>query len=193
MNKSYFPLLLIGLLFVAFRVVSTLVPDFPANSAPIAALFFCGAILSGRGGVLISAILFLASYPILSLLQGYPVGTDFLVSLVGFSAIAVLGLKFHGNASNSGMKRASLLIGGSLACAIGFYFFANTLSWLSGSFYEKSWNGFYQAQWGQHPTLAQPTWVFFRNSLVANASFALVMAVANFKLDFRSQVAKITA
>jgi len=162
------------------------------NSAPLAALFFCGVILAGRAGVVISSVLFLASFPLLSMLQGYQVGMDLVTSVIGFALIILLALKLQNARTLPVTSRAVLMVGGSLLCAAGYFFFTNTMSWLSLPFYDKSWEGFYQAQWGQHPSLAQPTWVFLRNSLVGNGIFSFLLCASQWRVNFTLQLNKIT-
>jgi len=184
MKKLYLPLISIGLLFVIYRVASCLVSDFPVNSAPLAALFFCGVVLAGRTGAVIVSLLFFVSFPVLSLLQGYSVGVDLLVSVAGFAGIIFLASKFYGSPVSSPLNKVILLVGGSVGCALLFFLFTNTMSWLSLPMYEKNWTGFYQAQWGQHPSLSQPTWVFLRNSLLGNAGFAILLCASQWTLNF---------
>ncbi len=180
-NRSHLPLLLIGLLFVAFRILSCIVVDFPPNSAPLAALFFASTLLAGRNGVILSTALFLLSYPLLSLLQGYPVGTDLLTSLLGFGLIVGIATMAGKLPCHGFIARLTLLLGGSIISAALFYFLTNTFSWWILPFYDKTATGFYYAQWGQHPSLAQPTWHFLRNSLIGNTCFISLLTLAQLR------------
>lgn len=67
---------------------------------------------------------------------------------------------------------------GSVAAALLFYFLTNTISfWGLPEFYERSWAGFYQAQWSG-PAGLGPTWVFLRNAVAANLLFTTFFLLA---------------
>jgi len=154
-------------------------PQFPVNSTPFAALFFCGVLFKGRLGAMICGIPYLIAYPLVSYLNGYSVGVDFYTTLVSYLIISLVAFRSQSLLGQS--SNALTVIGGSLLCALGFYLFTNTICWLTTPFYEKSLTGLYYAQWGQHPSLSQPTWIFLRNSLVGNGVFALLIFLANVK------------
>ena len=191
MSKSHLSLLFIGALFLGYRIAACLFGDMPVNSAPIAALFFCGVLVAGKSGAIITSLLWLATYPLLSLLQGYPIGMDFLASLFGFGLIVLLAFQVQRPAGQT--QSAALLIGGSLLSALGFYFITNTFSWLGMPLYSKNLEGFVQAQWAGHPSFLQPTWVFLRNSLIGNGALAVLLVVSLWKLNFGMKSAPISA
>jgi len=69
------------------------------------------------------------------------------------------------------------LIGSALA-ALLFYLVTNTISYFGlPEFYERSWAGFYQAQWSG-PVGLGPTWVFLRNAVAANLLFTTFFLLA---------------
>lgn len=194
MKKEHLPLLIIGLSFVVFSIVQSILPRYPdlaqipVNSTPLAALFFCGVLFSGRAGGYLCFALFLLAYPVLTLIQGYTLGWDFPATLVAFTLISGVAYKLREYTPQGG-KKLLLLVGGSMACAAMYYFMTNTASWLALPFYEKSLTGFYQAQWGQAPGLPLPTWVFLRNSLIGNGLFALLICLAHWKVNFKPSLA----
>gem|GEM_PF-1889658 len=199
MKKEYLPLIVIGLTLLLFRVAQAVLPNYPElaqipfNSAPLAAFFFCGVLFSGRVGMWICSVLFLISYPLLSLIKGYGIGWDFPVSVLGFALIMLIALKGRESGFQQGRKVA-LIVGGSIVCAVSFYFLTNTMSWLTlPQHYEKSLTGFYHAQWGQAPTLPQPTWMFLRNSLTGNGLFAVLISLAHWKVNFKQSLAPVPA
>jgi hypothetical protein len=69
-------------------------------------------------------------------------------------------------------------LSGSAAAALLFYFVTNTISfWGLPEFYERTWVGFYQAQWSG-PVGLGPTWVFLRNAVAANLLFTTFFLLA---------------
>jgi hypothetical protein len=69
------------------------------------------------------------------------------------------------------------LIGSAMA-ALLFYLVTNTISFFGlPDYYERSWVGFYQAQWSG-PAGLGPTWVFLRNAVAANLLFTTFFLLA---------------
>lgn len=177
------PLFLTSILFVLYRVVSCVVEGVPVNSAPIAALFLASYYFSGRMGLLVSATVWGASYPLLSWLQGYPLGGGFWTSVIGLCSLFCLaGWMKSSPFFQKGGRLSSLLIG-SVLSALLFYGITNTFSWFSMPQYAKTWEGFMQAQWYGHPTFPLPTWVFLRNSIIGNSIFAIIVSLAELPLQ----------
>lgn len=190
--KSILPLLVISVLFAVFRIVSCFEgAGIPVNSAPIAALFFSGVFLNGKRGLGLVSIVWLACYPLLSFLQGYSVGQGLFVSIFAFGLVAALASFARGNALSSSPGLTTLL--GSVTGALLFYVVTNTVSWLSMPVYEKNLIGFAQAQWSGHPSFPLPTWVFLRNSVVANALFALLIWVSHVNIGYQTKKKVVTA
>lgn len=176
--KSLLPLLFISLLVLAYRVAGCFMDGIPVNSTPYAALFFCAVYYLGMRGLMVSSLVWILSYPVLSLLQGYAIGQDLWASVLGFSCI--VGFAFWWKHSPAFKGKASLLglLLGSVGCAVFFYFLTNIFSWMSLPIYEKTWEGFAQAQWLGHPDLPLPTWAFLRNSVVGNVLLVLLLSVS---------------
>ncbi len=165
--KRFLPLIFIASLFAVFRVVSIVVDGFPINSAPLSALFLCGLWFAGARGLMLTGVLWLVAYPLLSVLHGYAVGADFIASVVGLASVTGIAY-FMMQRFSKGFWQA--MVGGLLG-ALAFYLITNTFSWIANPLYTKDLSGFYQAQWSGHPTYSLPTWVFLRNSLAGNALF----------------------
>ncbi len=174
--KPSLHLFIICLLFCVFRICAQIVPDFPVNSVPITALLLYAVYFCNRKGLLIASTIWFVSYPILSMLQGYPVGGDLWASLLGFAP--TIGIAYALRKKGSTWLQTLL---GAMGGACAFYFLTNTCSWIVNPLYAKSLEGFTQAQWTGHPSYSLPTWVFLRNSLVANALFASIIGVSQLK------------
>jgi hypothetical protein len=154
------------------RLIGALTNDSLVNFQPLGALFFCGMALFGWRGIILPAIAWLISYPITSLAQGYGWSAQMLVPLLGFAAMVALA-SFFKNA-----KPGRILLG-SLAGAIAFYLITNSLSWAFDPLYTtKSFATWVQALWTGLPQFGTPTWVFFRNAMIAQAIFSAIFLYA---------------
>ncbi len=153
------------------RTLGALTPeDFP-NLQPLGALFFCGMALFGWRGTILPGIAWLITYPITSLAQGHGMSSQILIPLLGFTSMVVLASLFK----NSSPLRIFL---GSLASAIIFYLITNTLSWALDPLYApKSLATLSQALWTGLPSYP-PTWLFFRNALIAQSIFSAIFLLA---------------
>lgn len=180
--KKFFPLILVAVIFMVYRILSYSGVGFPVNSAPISALFLCAVLYAGVRGAVIASVIWIVSYPFLSLLQGYEVSDGMLASVVGIVLTVWLGLALK--KSTFEQKPWASVLGGSLLATLGFYFITNCFSWLGLPLYEKNLQGFYQAQWSGHPSLILPTWVFLRNSLIGNGALAFIMLLAHLEVPF---------
>lgn len=154
------------------RLIGAMTPESFGNLQPLGALFFCGMALFGWRGVILPAAAWLISYPITSLAQGYDWSAQMLVPLLGFAAMVALAQLFK----NAGSGKIFL---GSLAGALAFYLVTNTLSWVFDPLYTtKSLATWFQALTVGLPQFPTPTWVFFRNSLLAQGLFTGLFLVA---------------
>ncbi|MCX6852188.1 MAG: hypothetical protein NTY98_25135 [Verrucomicrobia bacterium] len=100
-----------------------------------------------------------------------------------FAAAALLASRWRGQKGMLG----SLL--GVVGCSLVFYFFTNTVSWLSNpvSAYSRDLAGWLQAVTTGEPGHL-PTWFFLRNSLVSDLGFSLLLLAAfNTEAAFRQQ------
>lgn len=165
------PVIIFGLVLISARIIGALNSESLGNLQPFGALFFCGMALFGLRGIVLSAAIWLLSYPITSIIQGYSVGLEILVPVIGFSAMVGIAQFF---------RHSSLLktFTGSLAGALVFYLITNTLSWAFDPLYApKSLATLGQALWTGLPGYA-PTWLFFRNAMIAQAIFSGIFLVA---------------
>lgn len=106
-----------------------------------------------------------------------------LSPILAFGLIAVWGKSFS---PKSGKLS---LFGGSLAGAGIFYLLTNTMSWLASPVYAKNLGGLVQALWTGTPGLP-PTWMFFRNDVIATMLFTAVLIILN-KMTFGKKAEKV--
>ena len=165
------PVIVFALVLISARIIGALNSESLGNLQPFGSLFFCGMALFGSRGVILAAATWLLSYPIASIIQGYPVGMEILVPIIGFTAMVGLANFFK---STSPLKTFT----GSLIGAIVFYLITNALSWAFDPLYAtKSLATLGQALWTGLPGYA-PTWLFFRNAMIAQAVFSGVFLAA---------------
>lgn len=170
----YLPLGLIVGLLIAFRILGSILPESQPNFQPLAALFFCGAMLaSGWRGFAIPFGIWAATY-----LFGKGPVTDipiFLTTLLAFVAIFFMGKAF----SNRGFTQIIL---GSLGASIVFHLITNGAAWLGDPMYEKSMTGLWQSLWTGPAGSTIPSWVFLRNFAAANVLFTAIFVGAQLRL-----------
>lgn len=155
------------------RVIGALSPESWANLSPLGALFFCGMACFGWRGVILPAAVWVVTYPVTSLIQGYGMTAGLLTPLFGFACMVGLARFFRGG-------KGGTVFAGSLLSALLFYFVTNSLSWVVDPLYApKSMATFGQALWTGLPGYT-PTWMFFRNALVAQALFSALFLAAQF-------------
>jgi hypothetical protein len=142
------------------------------NFAPVAAIALCGPALFPRRVALVLPLAVLAvSDVILNLHYGAPLfSTAMLARYVALGLIALAGLWLRS------CRNPLLWLG---ACAGGstvFYLITNTASWTADPGYAKTLAGFVQALTTGLPGYL-PTWMFFRNTLVGDFVFTLLIAL----------------
>ncbi len=170
----YLPLLLIVGLLIAFRALGSMFSEALPNFQPLAAVFFCGALLApGWRGFAIPMVVWLVTYP----LGTGPVADPsiFLTTLLGFAAVFFLGKRF----THKGFP--TLLLGSALA-AVVFHLITNTLAWIGDPLYAKNLTGIWQSLWAGPPISNIPSWVFLRNMAAANVIFTAIFAIAQMRL-----------
>lgn len=170
----YLPLVLVVGLLVAFRALGSAFPEQLPNFQPLAAVFFCGAILApGWRGFAIPFAAWAITYP---MGVGHVAGPAlFATTLLGFSAIYFLGRLF----TNKGVPT---LLMGSVAAAVGFHFITNVAAWLGDPMYAKTLTGLWQSVWSGPIGSPIPSWVFLRNLTAANVLFTGLVVLAQFRL-----------
>ena len=155
------------------RVIGALSPESWANLSPLGALFFCGMACFGLRGVILPAAVWVVTYPVTSLIQGYGMTAGLLTPLFGFACMVGLARFFRGG-------KGGTVFAGSLLSALLIYLVTNSLSWVVDPLYApKSMATFGQALWTGLPGHA-PTWMFFRNALVAQALFSALFLAAQY-------------
>ncbi len=162
------PLLLILGLLIVFRCLGAAFPEAMPNFQPLAALFFCGALLAtGWRGFAIPLGAWVVSYPLPLLCQGVPVGGPlvFTTTLLAFAVTFFLG-------KSLASRSLPTLLLGSLTAALTFHLLTNGAAWLLDPRYAKSLGGLVQSIWSGAPGAPLPSWVFLRNFAAANLLFS---------------------
>ena len=161
------PLLLILGLLIGFRALSAALPQAMPNFQPLAALFFCGALMAGGWrGFAIPLIAWVVSYPLPALFQNGPVADPLNFT----SALLAFTLTFFIGRSLAARSLPTLLLG-SLTAALGFHLLTNGAAWLFDPRYAKTLGGLFQSLWTGASGAALPSWVFLRNFAAANLLF----------------------
>ncbi|RYD31175.1 MAG: hypothetical protein EOP87_15235 [Verrucomicrobiaceae bacterium] len=178
--QRYLPLVLIVGLLIAFRILGGLLlpSEFLPNFQPLAALFFCGALLApGWRGFAIPAAIWAVTYPFAT---GFEHDALAFIATLSTTLLAFVAIFFMGKALSS--RGFALMLVGSLASAVVFHVLTNGAAWLGNPVYEKTLTGLLGSLWTGHPSYPLPSWVFFRNFAVANVLFTAIFVGAQFRL-----------
>jgi hypothetical protein len=172
--RRYLPLGLIVGLLIAFRVLGSVLPESQPNFQPLAALFFCGALLApGWRGFVIPFGIWAITYPIgIGPIWDMP---TFLTTLVALTVTYLLGVTLA-------KRNVPTLLLGSAAAAVAFHFITCTAAWLGDPMYQKSLTGLWQSIWSGPPGSTLPSWIFLRNLTAANVLFTGIFASAQLRL-----------
>ena len=171
------PVLLIVGLLIAFRILGSQFPEHLPNFQPLAAVFFCGALLARSWkGFAIPAGIWLVTYPL-------GVGhTDsfsfFAVTLISLGVIFLLGQQLS-------KKGAMAMLFGSLAAAAAFHLITCGYSWLASPRYPNTLTGLWQSVWTGAPGDIMPSWIFLRNLAAANFLFTAVFLAARMRMPMK--------
>jgi hypothetical protein len=177
MNR-HLPLILTIALLIAFRVAGSLFPETLPNFSPLAAVFFCGALLApGWRGLAIPLGVWAVTFPLGVGHTANPM--DFATTLA-----ALITIFFFGKAL-ANQKAPTLLVGSALS-AVAFHFITCGGAWLTDPLYAKTVEGLYQSVW-VGPVIdgkpsALPSWVFLRNLTAANVLFTGLFLLAQVRL-----------
>ena len=170
----WFPLGLM-LLVLVLRVLAQngVVPNL--NLSPLVAFAFAGTILIPRPLPWWSWAAILLGVDLLS--SGSAVWQPhnlpaILVTYACYIAIAWWGDRMR--RTGPGVVR---VLGGTVACSVLFFLVTNTFSWGADPAYAKTFQGWVQCMTVGTPGFP-PTWVFFRNSLIADLAGATVLVLA---------------
>lgn len=173
------PTALIVLLLIAFRIVGSAFPESLPNFQPLAALFFCGALLAnGWRGWAIPLAAWVLTYPVPLLISGnetYFTPGVMLTTGVGFLATFFIGKRFSGAGFGT-------LLAGSVAAAFVFHLITNGAAWIGSPLYPKNPAGLWQSLWAGPVGSAIPSWVFLRNMACANLLFTAIFLSAKISL-----------
>lgn len=173
MNR-YLPLALIVGLLIAFRVVGSMFPETLPNFSPLAAVFFCGALLaSGWRGFAIPLAVWAITFPLGVGHTQNPL--DFASTLAAFAIIFFLGKAL------SKQSLPTLLVGSALS-AVTFHLITCGAAWITDPLYAKNLEGLYQSVWAGPLGSKIPSWVFLRNLTAANVLFTGIFVVAQMRL-----------
>lgn len=174
MNR-YLPLVLIAGLLIGFRIVGSVFPETLPNFQPLAALFFCGALLaSGWRGFAIPLGIWAVTYPFgIGQVYNFPI---FITTLIALGVTFLMG-------KTIAKRGIPTLLVGSIAAAVVFHLITCTAAWLGDpALYERSLHGFWQSVWTGPANSKIPSWVFLRNLAEANVIFTGVFALAQLRL-----------
>ena len=161
--QRYLPLCLIVGLLIAFRAVGSAFPETLPNFQPLAALFFCGALLApGWRGFAIPLGVWAVTFPM-------GIGHTSSPALFLTTLLAIIAVFFLGKSLSTRGVPAFLL--GSVAAALTFHLITNGAAWLGDPRYAKTLTGLAQSLWTGAPGDVLPSWVFLRNLTAANVLF----------------------
>jgi hypothetical protein len=173
------PLALILVLLAVFRLIGSMFPGTLPNFQPLAALFFCGAIMAKDWrGWAIPLAAWLVTYPAPALFEGnaaYLSPGVIAVTALAFTATFFIGKSLSG-------KHAAVLLAGSVAAALAFHVITNGAAWIGSPLYPKSPLGLWQSLWAGPLGSPIPSWVFLRNMTAANLLFTAIFLSARFAL-----------
>lgn len=173
MNR-YLPLCLIVALLLTFRVVGSFFPETLPNFSPLAAVFFCGALLApGWRGFAIPLAVWAVTFPL---------GVGHTANPLDFAttSLALVVIFFLGKALSK-KSFPTLLIGSALS-AVTFHLITCGGAWITDPLYTKNLEGLYQSVWAGPAGSRIPSWIFLRNLTAANVLFSGIFLVAQMRL-----------
>lgn len=170
--KRHLPLCLIVGLLIVFRIFGAALPESQPNFQPLAALFFCGAMLApGWRGLAIPLGIWMITLPFGS---SYDLPA-LLTALAGLVSMYLLGTAFA-------CRRLAMILIGSLMAAVVFHLMTNGAAWIGSPLYAKDLHGLWQSLWTGPAVSEIPSWVFLRNLAAANLLFTGIFAGAQLGL-----------
>lgn len=178
MNR-FLPLALFTLLVIVFRCVGSAFPETLPNFQPLAALFFCGAIMAaGWKGWAIPVAAWLVTYPVNAVITGNPQflePAEFITTAVAFAVVFFFG-------KSMAPKHIATTLAGAVVAALIFHLITNLAAWAGSPMYPKTFEGVIQSLWTGPVGSPVPSWVFLRNMVGANLIFTAVFLSARFSL-----------
>lgn len=173
MNR-YLPLCLLAVLLIVFRALGSAFPEALPNFQPLAALFFCGALLApGWKSFAMPLGVWAVTFPL-------GVGHTSSPALFLTTLAAILVVFFLGKVLSQ--RGVPTLLVGSIASAVVFHLITNGAAWLGDPRYAKTLSGLWQSLWAGAPGDLLPSWVFLRNLAAANLIFTAAFLAARIRL-----------
>ena len=167
----YLPLGLIVGLLIAFRILGSMLPP---NFQPLAALFFCGALLApGWRGFAIPFGIWAVTFPLGFGHTANPL--DFATTILAFLITFLLGKTL----APRGL--ITLLLGAAVS-AVLFHLVTCGGAWITDPLYAKNLEGLFQSLWSGPAGSKIPSWVFLRNMTAANVIFTAIFVGAQLRL-----------
>ncbi len=178
MNR-FLPLALFTLLVIIFRCIGSAFPETLPNFQPLAALFFCGAIMAtGWKGWAIPVAAWLVTYPVNAIITGNPQflePAEFITTAVAFAVVFFFG-------KSMAPKHIATTLAGAVVAALIFHLITNLAAWIGSPLYPKTFEGVIQSLWTGPVGSPVPSWVFLRNMVGANLIFTAIFLSARFAL-----------
>jgi hypothetical protein len=172
-------LLVLGTFFRFFR--ADLAPETLPNFSPLMAAALCGAVfLPGLIGLILPMAALLLSDALLNAHYGVPIlSVQLLWTLPCYLVAVGIGWMIR-------ERRAGLwpIMGGTLLSSCFFYLVTNTGCWLGFAAYPQTLAGWVQALTVGLPGY-EPTWMFFRNSLLGDVLFAALFVAVERSIQSR--------
>ena len=103
--------------------------------------------------------------------------------------LAAWALRLRRGRQQSSAQNAVVLLGATVAGSLGFYLITNTVSWLTLAGYAHTLTGWWQALSTGLPGYP-PSWIFFRNALVSDVLYSILLLAA-FRLARPAQAAAV--
>jgi hypothetical protein len=173
MNR-YLPLVLIVGLLLAFRIIGSAFPESLPNFQPLAAVFFCGALLApGWRGFAIPFGIWAITFPLGVGHVANPL--DFASTLLALVMIYLMGKVL----THRGIP---VMLLGSAAAAVVFHLVTCGAAWITDPLYSKNLEGLFQSVWSGPVASKVPSWIFLRNLTAANVLFTAIFAIAQLRL-----------
>lgn len=169
----YLPLGLIVGLVIAFRILGSVLPESQPNFQPLAALFFCGALLApGWRGFAIPFGIWAVTFPLGVGHTANPL--DFATTILALVVTFFLGKAL----AQRGLLTILL---GSVVSAVLFHLITCGAAWITDPLYAKNLEGLFQSIWTGPVGSKIPSWVFLRNMTAANVLFTGIFAIAQLR------------
>ena len=162
MNNSKLTNFIIAAVLILFAAFSRLIPH-PMNFAPIAAIALFAAVYMDKKYAFILPI---TAMLLSDIFIGFYSGIEWVYG--SFALVAMIGFWLKKRIeTRSGAGKAGFIFGTTLVSSIIFFIVTNFGVWISGMFYEMSFNGLVQCY-----AMAVP---FFRNSLGGDLFYVTAM------------------